>query len=74
MCNYKLVLLGEVCPIPLLKTKEKVAQLKVGETLSIETDFTRSVRNIINWCNKSGHDLTVDEVQTGVWQLIVTKK
>lgn len=74
MVKHSLCLLGEVCPIPLLKTKEYVEKLAVGEKLTVETDFTRSVRNIMNWCNKEGHDMVINETDKGVWEIIVTKK
>ncbi|MBO8168747.1 MAG: sulfurtransferase TusA family protein [Thermoanaerobacteraceae bacterium] len=73
--KYVLDVLGEVCPVPLFKTKEKVTrELSSGDTLLVETDFPRAVRNIIDWSEKHGHHVKVIEIDEACWQVQVTKK
>lgn len=73
MSAYKLDVSGEVCPIPLYETQKKMDSLQVGETLTITTNFTRSVRSIMDWSNRRGYDLTVSEAERGYWQITITK-
>ncbi|OEF97674.1 sulfurtransferase TusA family protein [Desulfuribacillus alkaliarsenatis] len=73
MDKYELDLLGEVCPVPLLKAQEKLAVMNSGDILIVHTDFTRSVRNIMNLCLKHDYPIDVKEVSSGVWELTVTK-
>lgn len=73
MATYRLDLSGEVCPIPLLKTQQKFQQLLTGDTLVVETDFSRSVRNIMEWAEKNGLKFAVENLEDGVWQVCLTK-
>lgn len=73
MAADRLDLLGEVCPVPLLRTQERVARLAPGEALRVQTDFARSVRNIIDWCNREGHTYTLREPAPGVWELEIRR-
>lgn len=73
MATYRLDLSGEVCPIPLLRTQQKFQQLLTGDTLVVETDFSRSVRNIMEWAEKNGLKFAVENLEDGVWQICLTK-
>ncbi len=73
MATYRLDLSGEVCPIPLLRTQQKFQQLLTGDTLVVETDFSRSVRNIMEWAEKNGLKFAVENLEDGVWQVCLTK-
>lgn len=73
MSSLTIDMLGEICPVPLLKTQEAFTLLPPGGTLVVETDFARSVRNITQWCARSGLTYTVKDVAEGVWQIAITK-
>lgn len=73
MQKHELDVLGEVCPVPLLKTQKKMEELKQGETLIVHTDFTRSVRNIMDMAVKKGYPIQIEEVGSGAWQITLTK-
>ncbi|MFZ5815566.1 MAG: sulfurtransferase TusA family protein [Bacillota bacterium] len=68
-----LSVLGEVCPVPLLRTQEALAAMDPGEVLVVETDFARSVRNIIDWCRARGMAYTVEECGSGIWRVTIRK-
>lgn len=74
MTEYFLDLLGYVCPVPLIKTKEKVQGMAVGDVLVIETEHVRSVRNILNWAWREGYPVDVDEEDRGLWKIRLEKR
>lgn len=73
MKQYEIDVLGEVCPIPLMKTQKMMAEINCGEQLVIHTDFTRSVRNIMDLSRRMGYPIEVAEAGRGVWKIILTK-
>lgn len=70
---YYLDMLGEICPHPLLMAQAKLDKMAVGDCLVIESDFSRSVRNILAWADQNGHRFDVEEVAEGIWQVKVVK-
>lgn len=66
-------LLGEVCPVPLLRTQEAVAQLAPGAELVVETDFARAVRNITQWCARNQYPYQVQSLRGGIWRVVITR-
>lgn len=43
------------CPLPLLKTKKKIAEIETGEVLKI-VGLQPSLRDdLIGWCRRNGH-------------------
>lgn len=74
MAIYYLDMLGEICPHPLHMAQAKIEKLNNGDTLVIESDFGRSVRNLLAWADKEHYDYDVEEVDNGVWQVKITKR
>ncbi|MFZ5640324.1 MAG: sulfurtransferase TusA family protein [Bacillota bacterium] len=74
MAEKYLNLVGEFCPLPLVKTREAVEKMSAGDVLLVKTDLSQGVRNIIKWCDNQGHDFDLDEVENGLWQITITKK
>lgn len=73
MAMFYLDMLGEICPHPLYGAQEKLDKMEPNDVLVIESDFSRSVRNILAWADKEGHKFDVEEVDEGVWQIKITK-
>lgn len=73
MAEYKLDCLGEACPIPLIKTQKKLDQLKVGDTLVVEIDHSCAMKNIPEWARKVGHNVEMEEVDDGEWEIYIEK-
>ncbi|MDR3591536.1 MAG: sulfurtransferase TusA family protein [Negativicutes bacterium] len=73
MAMHYLDMLGEICPHPLLMAQAKLEKLAAGDCLVIESDFSRSVRNILAWADKNGHSYDVEEVDKGIWQVKIIK-
>lgn len=45
---------GEICPIPLLRTKKQIDQMARGEILKVVTNTPEAPQNIDAWTKKSG--------------------
>ena len=53
---------GLYCPMPIVKTAEKIKQLKQGEVLEIVADDKGIKMDMPAWCKATGHEvLGVDE-------------
>jgi len=54
--------IGLYCPMPLIKTAEKIKQLKPGEVLEVVADDKGIKLDMPAWCETTGHEfLGVDE-------------
>ncbi len=53
---------GLYCPMPIVKTAEKIKQLKLGEVLEIVADDKGIKLDMPAWCQATGHEfLGVEE-------------
>lgn len=73
MAEYRLDCMGEACPIPLIKTQKKMAELKVGDTLIVEIDHSCAMKNVPEWARKEGHNVDIEETSEGEWEIYIEK-
>jgi tRNA 2-thiouridine synthesizing protein A len=52
---------GLKCPLPVLRTKKRLARLPSGATLAVETSDPLAIIDIPHFCSESGHDLIASE-------------
>lgn len=45
-----------MCPMHLLTLDDKAKEIKVGQVLSILTDYDGALEDIPEWCTKTGND------------------
>lgn len=45
-----------MCPMHLLTLEDQVKEIKVGQTLSILTDYDGALEDIPQWCTKTGNE------------------
>ena len=74
MAEKKLDMLGEVCPVPLLAAIREMERLNSGDMLWVETDYNRTVRNIMKWCDDNGINFFVEDKDNGVWLVKIEKE
>jgi TusA-related sulfurtransferase len=48
---------GHLCPVPILMTEEKMADLKKGETLEVIFTDPGAKSDLLAWCKATGHTL-----------------
>ena len=57
---------GLICPMPVLKTRKRLSEMKAGEVLTIETTDSLAVIDIPHFCQEYGHRLVSSQsVQDG---------
>ena len=56
---------GLKCPLPALKTQKKLAGLKPGDVLLVETTDPLAIIDIPHLCRENGHHLLGSEAVTG---------
>lgn len=73
MTEFNLDCMGEACPVPLIKTEKKMAELAVGDVLVVAIDHSCAMKNVPEWARKQGYQVEIDEVEDGEWELIIEK-
>ena len=54
--NYDLT--GTICPIPVIRTQDRIAELLDGDTLEVLCSEPGALHNIPAWCRIHGHSIT----------------
>lgn len=64
---------GLYCPMPIVKTAEKVKKLKTGEVLEIVADDKGIKMDMPAWCKATGHEFLGMEEKDGEIKVYVKK-
>ncbi len=70
MSHYTLDARNSLCPMPVIKTQNKVAELRPGDTLEVTCTDPGALNDIPAWCRINGH--TVIETQEKNEEVIIT--
>lgn len=73
MTHFEFDVQGEVCPIPMLKVKNKLEEMHDGDELSIHANFTRAVRNMLRYAKQRNYPIEVHMKRSGEWIVKVIK-
>ena len=66
--------MGLYCPMPIVKTAEKIKELKLGEVLEVVADDKGIKLDMPAWCEATGHEfLGVEEAGSEI-KVYVKKK
>ena len=65
--------LGEACPIPLVKSENAMKELASGDVLIVQMDHSCAMKNVPEWARKEGHNVEIEEVDDGEWEVIIEK-
>lgn len=65
---------GLYCPVPIIKTSERVRQMAPGQVIEVLSDDRVILADMPAWCLSTGHEyLGYRQAQEG-WQLFVRRK
>ncbi len=70
MSHYTLDARNSLCPMPVIKTQNKVAELQAGDTLEVTCTDPGALNDIPAWCRINGH--TIIETQEKNEEVIIT--
>ena len=66
--------IGLYCPMPIVKTADKIKQLKQGEVLEVIADDKGIKQDMPAWCQATGHEFLGTEEQGNEIRVYVRKK
>ncbi len=64
---------GLFCPLPIVKTREAIRQMAVGEILEMLSDDPGSDPDMQAWTRRSGHELLEVSRDGAVFRFLVRK-
>ena len=64
---------GLFCPMPILKTREAMRAMGVGQALEILSDDPASEADLKSWTGRTGHELVSVERHGTVFRFLVRK-
>lgn len=65
--------IGLFCPMPIVKTREAIQQMQVGELLAMLSDDPASDADMRSWCQGTGHELVEVAREGGIFRFLVRK-
>ena len=65
--------IGLYCPMPIVKTAEKIKQLKQGEVLEVVADDIGIKQDMPAWCRATGNEFLGIEEEAGQYKVYVKK-
>lgn len=71
--TYTLDVKGLNCPLPILKTKQRLAQMNPGETLHILATDPASTIDFKAFCLRTPHELLEYSEQPDLFQFLIRK-
>jgi tRNA 2-thiouridine synthesizing protein A len=75
MARMTLDCIGLYCPMPVLKTREEIDKLSVGDVLEVLADDPAAEEDIKAWAKRTGHKLlSIEKTSDGIRFLIQKMK
>lgn len=65
--------IGLFCPMPILKVREALKPMLVGQTLEMLSDDPASDADMKSWAGRTGHQLLAVERDGAVFRFLVRK-
>lgn len=72
MSHYTLDAKRLMCPMPVIRTQDKVLELQVGDTLEVTCTDPGALNDIPAWCRINGHEIMSSSEDKG--EVIITVK
>ncbi|HXU89715.1 MAG TPA: sulfurtransferase TusA family protein [Methylomirabilota bacterium] len=73
VADRKLDCIGLFCPMPILKTRDAVKQMDVGQILEMSSDDPASEADMQSWAARTGHELLEIDKNGAVFRFLVRK-
>ena len=62
------------CPMPILKTTNKIKEMKPGQVLEVQADDEGIERDMPIWCKRTGHEYLGLKKENNEYRLYIRKK
>ena len=73
VADRKLDCVGLFCPMPILKTRDALKAMTVGQVLEMTSDDPASEADMKSWTARTGHELLEIEKHGAVYRFLVRK-
>jgi tRNA 2-thiouridine synthesizing protein A len=73
VADHKLDCLGLFCPMPVLKTRDVMKQMTVGQVLEMTSDDPASEADVKSWTARTGHELLDIEKNGPIFRFLLRK-
>jgi TusA-related sulfurtransferase len=73
MAEIELDCLGEACPVPLVRTQKTMEKMAVSDVIIVHVDHSCAMKNVPDWARSVGHNVEIDEVGEGEWDIVIEK-
>jgi tRNA 2-thiouridine synthesizing protein A len=64
---------GLFCPVPILKTRDALRQMTIGQVLEMHSDDPASEADMKSWTARTGQELLGIDRYGAVWRFLVRK-
>ncbi|MBU8908710.1 sulfurtransferase TusA family protein [Desertibacillus haloalkaliphilus] len=64
---------GLACPMPIVKTKKAIDELRSGEVLEVLATDKGAKSDLAAWASSSGHEFISDSEENGVFTFYIRK-
>ena len=71
--DRRLDCLGMFCPMPIVKTRDAVREMTMGQILEMLSDDPASDPDMKSWARRTGHDLVAVTKDGSVYRFLVRK-
>jgi tRNA 2-thiouridine synthesizing protein A len=71
--DQKLDCLGLFCPMPVLKTRDAMKQMAVGQILEMTSDDPASEADMKSWAARAGHELLEIDKDGAAYRFLIRK-
>lgn len=65
--------IGLFCPMPIVKTREAIREMAVGQVLEMRSDDPASDADMKTWVARSGHEMIGVSREGAVYRFLVRK-
>lgn len=71
--DQKLDCLGLFCPMPVLKTRDAMKQMAIGQILEMSSDDPASEADMKSWAARTGHELLEIDKDGAAYRFLIRK-
>ena len=72
MSEFFIDALGDFCPIPGIKAKDAVRQMKPGDRVVLITDLSCAANTLAVEMKKTGFTAETEEIDYGIWRITIS--
>jgi tRNA 2-thiouridine synthesizing protein A len=65
---------GLKCPMPIVRTAQKIKELASGQLLEVLATDPGAVADFAAWSRTTGHELVASDVDGGVYRFVLRRK